>query len=110
MREHHPQHYRAAQATVWMTMIEELTEYGPEKIDLRSDILAAQQEYPQCTGEAYELPFPAEVSQTAWITDRALEFLTEASDEDLFAQISYVQPHNPLHHRRSSGSSVACLK
>lgn len=91
----HPQHYEAAKSTVWMTMVTELQEYGPDHVDLRSEILDAQQKFPQCTQEAYELPFPAEVSQTAWITDRARDFLLSA-EGDVFAQISYVQPHNPF--------------
>jgi choline-sulfatase len=96
VRETHPAHYDAALATVWMTMIEELKEYGPQKEDLLARILAAHERYPECTQEAYVLPYPAQVSQTAWITDRAVEFLECAGDRDLFAHISYVQPHNPF--------------
>ncbi|MFC7597610.1 sulfatase [Terrabacter sp. GCM10028922] len=92
----HPEHYDAALATVWMTMIRELKEYGPTKEDLRARVLAARERYPECTQEAYVLPYPGEVSQTAWITDRALDFLDSADDRDVFAQVSYVQPHNPF--------------
>lgn len=91
----HPEHYEAAQSTVWMTMVPDLAEYGPDGHDLRAEILAAQQRFPESTTEAYVLPFPAEVSQTAWITDRACDFLARA-EGDVFAQISYVQPHNPF--------------
>ncbi|MGH3585748.1 MAG: sulfatase-like hydrolase/transferase, partial [Pseudonocardia sp.] len=31
VRDHHPEHYEAAQATVWMTMIPELAAYGPDR-------------------------------------------------------------------------------
>jgi choline-sulfatase len=96
VREAHPEHYEAALSTVWMTMIDELTAYGPDNEDLRARILAAQQKYPESTTDAYVLPYPQEVSQTAWITDRALEFLQSAGDQDVFAHISYVQPHNPF--------------
>jgi choline-sulfatase len=96
VRDTHPEHYDAALATVWMTMIEELAEYGPDKEDLRARILAAQARYPECTDDAYVLPFPAEVSQSAWITDRAIEFLESADGRDVFAHVSYVQPHNPF--------------
>lgn len=91
----HPEHYQAAQSTVWMTMVPDLENYGPDHADLRSEILAAQKRFPESTGEAYELPYPAEVSQTAWITDRACDFI-QGADGDIFAQISYVQPHNPF--------------
>lgn len=96
VRDQHPEYYDAALATVWMTMVEDLTEYGPEKEDLRARILAAQERYPECTQEAYVLPYPAEVSQTAWITDRAIEFLEDGGERSLFAHVSYVQPHNPF--------------
>lgn len=95
VRHRHPEHYDAALSTVWMTMAPDLLEYGPDREDLRARILAAQQRFPKSTGNAYELPFPAEVSQTAWITDRACEFLRDATG-DVFAHISYVQPHNPF--------------
>jgi choline-sulfatase len=96
VRDTHPQWYDAAKATVWMTMVPELADYGPDHRDLRAEILDAQQRYPQTADLAYELPFPAEVSQTAWITDRACEFLRTVDDRDVFAQVSYVQPHNPF--------------
>ncbi|MCM3658588.1 sulfatase-like hydrolase/transferase [Agromyces mediolanus] len=92
----HPEHYEAALSTVWMTMSEDLLDYGPEHVDLRARILAAQERFPESTGEAYELPFPAEVSQTAWITDHACAFIADGGERDLFAHISYVQPHNPF--------------
>ncbi|KUL55380.1 hypothetical protein ADL22_00330 [Streptomyces sp. NRRL F-4489] len=97
VRDQHPGHYEAAQATVWMTMIPELTGYGPDRIDLRAEIEKARQRYPEAATEAYTLPFPAEVSQTAWITDRACDFVrSTAADTPFFAQVSYVQPHNPF--------------
>lgn len=96
VKANHPDHYQAALSTVWMTMIEGLSDYGPDHTDLRAEILAAHEAFPDSTSEAYELPFPAEVSQTAWITDRACEFLRSRPVGDLFAQISYVQPHNPF--------------
>jgi Arylsulfatase A and related enzymes len=95
VHENHPEHYEAAQSTVWMTMIPELESYGPDKIDLKSQILAARQKYPESATSAYELPFPEEVSQTAWITGRACEFI-ESAEGDIFAQISYIQPHSPF--------------
>lgn len=102
--EHHPQHYRAAQATVWMTMVPELRRYGPDHHDLAADIEAirathtwASPEFPDGNAWAYTLPFPAEVSQTHWITDRARDFVRETpADTPLFAHISYVQPHSPF--------------
>ncbi|SEQ00827.1 Arylsulfatase A [Streptomyces sp. yr375] len=96
VRETHPQWYDAAKATVWMTMVPELEDYGPDHENLRDEILDAQSRYPQTAQLAYELPLPAEVSQTAWITDRACEFLRHTPDGDVFAQVSYVQPHNPF--------------
>lgn len=100
----HPEHYRAALSTVWMTMTEGLADHGPDHRDLRSEIAKARLETPRATAdcpgaddEAYPLPFPAEVSQTAWITDRAIDFVRAVpADRPLFAHVSYVQPHNPF--------------
>lgn len=100
----HPEHYRAAQATVWMTMTEGLDDHGPDHRDLRAeierakcDIVWATDDCPLADDEAYPLPFPAEVSQSAWITDRAIEFVAGMPDDTaFFAHVSYVQPHNPF--------------
>ena len=95
VKKRHPEHYEAALSTVWMTMAPDLLAYGGDGEDLRAEILAAQQRFPESVGNAYELPFPAKVSQTAWITDRACDFLRSAVG-DVFAHVSYVQPHNPF--------------
>ncbi|MQA01601.1 MAG: sulfatase-like hydrolase/transferase [Streptosporangiales bacterium] len=100
----HPEHYQAAQATVWMTMLRGLDDYGPDHRDLRAEIERARKsvrwataDCPEADSEAYPLPFPAEVSQSAWITDRALEFIAGVpAQTPLFAHVSYVQPHNPF--------------
>jgi len=56
----------------------------------------ATDEFPDSHAGAYPLPFPEEVSQTSWVTERALEFLRSVPREQpLLAQISYVQPHAP---------------
>ena len=99
----HPEHYDSALATIWATRVPEFASYGPEKRDLSERIRRAREnmtwattEFPEATSGAYPLPFPEEVSQTSWITERALEFLRSVPNEQpLFAQISYVQPHAP---------------
>ncbi|QWF20796.1 sulfatase-like hydrolase/transferase [Nocardioides sp. LMS-CY] len=102
VRTEHPEHYRAACATVWMTMHPAL--YTAEGAALRDEIETAQRDWswttedrPWDTPEAYVLPFPAQVSQSTWITDRFLDFLDELPDgQPFFSQIGYVQPHNPF--------------
>jgi choline-sulfatase len=96
VREFHGEWYDAARATVWMTMVPELEDYGADHEDLRAQVLDSQSRYPQTTEFAYELPLPAELSQTAWITDRACDYLHTAGDRDVFLHVSYVQPHNPF--------------
>lgn len=104
VKETHPEHYEAALATVWTTMAPELGRYGPAEEDLAARIHAirrgvrwATPELPGGTPEVYTLPFPAAVSQTEWITGRALEFIrTTRPDQPLLAHVSYVQPHNPF--------------
>jgi len=92
----HPRHLRAALATCWPIPV------GENDRDLER-VLAARAGWswstPACPdGEEgfYALPFPEPVSQSAWITDRACDFLKEVPPETpLLAQVSYVQPHTP---------------
>jgi arylsulfatase A-like enzyme len=102
--EAHPAHYKAALATIWATEIPELKAYGEEQVDLsarireiRRDFEWATPEHPDNTAGTYTLPFPEEVSQTAWITQHALDFIDQTDeDQPLYAHISYVQPHSPF--------------
>ncbi|HUT23152.1 MAG TPA: sulfatase-like hydrolase/transferase [Sumerlaeia bacterium] len=99
----HPEHYEAALATIWPVAILDFAAYGPKKVNLReriekirSNFQWATPDFPNNTPGAYTLPFPEEVSQTNWITSRALEFIRGTrADRPLFAHISYVQPHGP---------------
>lgn len=103
VEQEHPEHYEAALATIWPTAIPDFAEYGRNGVNLRARIEKVRTEFqfvtpefPKNTGGAYTLPFPEEVSQTAWITGHTLEFLNETSaDQPIFAHISYVQPHGP---------------
>ncbi|MCL5743318.1 MAG: sulfatase-like hydrolase/transferase, partial [Acidobacteria bacterium] len=102
LREH-PEHLDAALATVWGTEIPELKAYGPQHLDLSARIKQirpkhrwATPEFPQNTAGHYTLPFPAELSQTEWITRHAVEIIRQADRRaPLYAHISYVQPHGP---------------
>lgn len=100
--ECHPEHLDAVLATVWAPLIPEFRKYGKNKINLYDRIKKAKEKYPWLTHEqadptheAYVLPFPKELSQTAWITGHALEFLETETSSPIFAQISYIQPHGP---------------
>jgi arylsulfatase A-like enzyme len=99
VRDEHGGHYEAALSCCWSTGIPELQSYGPEGEDLRDRITEARRRIG--AGERphgnYTLPFPEEVSQTAWITSNAIDFIREApADQPLHAHISYVQPHSPF--------------
>lgn len=99
----YPQHYEAALATVWPSAIPAFAAYGPRKTDLARRIRAIRKTFrwaterrPNATSQYYPLPFAEELSQTAWITGHALDFLAGADpDRPFFAHISYVQPHAP---------------
>jgi len=100
----HPEHVEAALATIWPVRIPELSAYGPDRVDLAERILAIRKsfdwrtpEFPGNTGGAYTLPFPEEVSQTAWIARHALDFIRGApAAQPLYAHVSFVQPHSPF--------------
>jgi len=94
VREEHPEHYEAVLATCWPD-VPGYAEYGPDKIDLRPAIREAKRKYPNVWGEP--LAFPEELSQSAWITSRAVDFIQETgTDQPFFAHVSYVAPHPPF--------------
>lgn len=99
-----PEHVEAALATIWPTAIPELSAYGPDRENLAERIRAIRRDFdwrtdafPGNTGGYYTLPFPEEVSQTAWITRHALDFIAGCpADQPLYAHVSTVQPHSPF--------------
>ncbi len=103
IEQNHPEDYDAALATVWPTSIPAFSSYGTNRTDLasrireiREDFRWGTNDYPNGTAQYYVLPFAEELSQTAWISDHALDFLACAAPErPFFAHISYVQPHAP---------------
>jgi arylsulfatase A-like enzyme len=103
VKEEHPQYYKAALATAWPLYADGFNQYGDEKIDICSEIIKAKKEvefatkeFPKNSDEAYTLPFPEEISQSAWITKHAVNFIeTTDINTPIFAQISYVSPHSP---------------
>ena len=102
LREH-PQHAASALATVWTTGVTGLRQYGPEKQDLAARVTEirkgfqwATARFPHGNHAMYTLPFPEQLSQTAWITRHAVEFITGTDPQQpLYAHVSYVQPHLP---------------
>ena len=101
IRSEHPDHARAALATIPNADLPVLAEYGPAGEDLRPAVAAAREATDLQTElagadmpAAYELPFPSALSQTEWITRNACAFL-ERTDRPWFAHVSYVQPHPP---------------
>ena len=103
VKEAHPEHYEAALSTAWRD-VPGYDKYGPDGVDLRPAIRAARKRFPRATEawpknsrKAYTLPFPEEVSQSSWITARALDFIRDTGvDQSFFAHISYVAPHGPF--------------
>jgi arylsulfatase len=97
-----PEHYEAALATIWPSRLPGFREYGPDGIDLserieriRSNFQWSIPGFPTGTSGFYALPFPAEMSQTEWITRNALRFIDESKSMPFHVHISYVQPHAP---------------
>ena len=103
VEKNYPQHFDTVLATVWSSDVPGFECHGPGKVNLRerieqirSEFQWARPEFPKNTPNLYVLPFPEEISQTAWITANALEFLRETPViQPLCANISYVQPHDP---------------
>lgn len=92
VRAAHPAHLEAALSTVWMTDAAAIAA-DPE---LSAEIRAARAMHPEVRGRSYLLPLPAELSQSAWIAERACDFLRAApAARDVFAYVGFVQPHDP---------------
>lgn len=103
IKSQHPEHYEAMVGTNdnWSKELPYFKSYGEEGTNL-CEIMDRQKEkrhqVPNAGFECYPLPFPEELSQTNWITDHALEFISSTpEDQALHAHISYVQPHPPFH-------------
>jgi len=104
VREHCREYFDAALATIWAVNIPEFKRYGAQGENLFQRIVTLRKkfrwktaQFPESTASWYTLPFPEEMSQTAWITARALEFIRETDpNQPLYAHISYVQPHPPF--------------
>jgi len=99
IKSEHPKHFEAAVSTAdgWSAELPYFDAYGEDRINL-TEIMRrekAKRALPKETGfDCYPLPFPEELSQTNWITDRALDFIREAPEgRSLYTHISYVQPH-----------------
>jgi len=61
---------------------------------------------------AHPAVVPDELSETAWLTDRAIEFMQRSGDERWCAHVSYIKPHWPYvvsdpFHRLVSPDDVA---
>ena len=98
IKEQHPEHYEKALATAWPMPY--ISEYGDDGEDLREARMAAVKKHlaPRQTHAfriMYESPLPAELCQTAWITDKALDFIDRNGSQPFFCNVSYVDPHDP---------------
>ncbi len=103
VQREYPQYYEAALATIWPSEIPELKRYGKDQVDLSTRIKKIQEtfswatkKFPNNSAETYTLPFPEPVSQTAWITRQAVDFIRNSNPaQPIYAHVSYVQPHGP---------------
>ncbi len=95
VEECHPEHYEAALSTAWGLDTPAYHSYGKNKINLCERIQRAKEKFDNGGKSAYPIPFPEEVSQSAWITQHAKHFIESTpKDTAIFAHISYVAPHS----------------
>lgn len=99
VRREHPDQYQKALSVSWPMPY--CSCYGSEAEDLTEPMRKAREEYLKPAQEAspwhhmYSSPLPAEVHQTTYITDLAVDFITRNADNPFFCHISYVDPHDP---------------
>ena len=104
VRENHPGSFDKVLGTIWPSKIPEYIEYGPDKENYyemieqaKENMVWATEEFPKNKPGRSTLPFPAEVSQTEWITMHAVDFIKSCNNQQpILAHISYVQPHSPF--------------
>lgn len=99
----HPEWFDAALATCWPMPY--LDRYGPGRLDLRDRWKRAFESHLRKRRESslwhlmYTSPLPPELGQTAYITDRGLDFmrrhLADHPDRPFCCMMSYVDPHDP---------------
>jgi arylsulfatase len=103
VRDEHPEHLEDVLRDIWPFEIPEMRAYGPDREDLTARIAElregydwASPEFPEGEAGFHPLHFPEEVSQSAWITRNACEFIRETDPAiPIMAHVSYVQPHGP---------------
>ncbi len=92
----HPEHFDAVLSTAGLfALMPGSAAFGPDRINLRERIKTLS------GGSLFApdgpLPFPEVLSQSNWITDRAIDFINETpATAPLYAHVSYVQPHGPF--------------
>lgn len=75
-----------------------LAEHGVDVPSVPTDLYQPDTSYPGAADHAsYWAParFPAELSETAFMTEKATEWLALNGDKPFFAHVSYVRPHPP---------------
>lgn len=99
--QEHPEYAEQALAVSWPMPY--LAHLPPEGQDRRPAWEAARRRHldplqqPPHRRIVHRSPLPAELHQTTWITDRAVESLDRLTDQDdpFFLYVSYVDPHDP---------------
>jgi arylsulfatase len=103
IEKNYPKHYENALATVWTLEVPGLKKYGKNNINIserakniRKNFKWGTKKYPNSNAFMYTLPFPEHLSQTSWISKKAIDFIKESEKNiPIYAHISYVQPHSP---------------
>lgn len=104
VRQNYPKEFNNVLATIWPSHIPEYYKYGPNKENyhdmiekVKKDFKWETEDFPRNKFGVSTLPFPAEVSQTEWITMHAVDYIKSCDkDKPFLAHISYVQPHGPF--------------
>lgn len=100
VRREQPEACYEALATVWSNM-PHLTSYGPEKVNLKAVVEQARRRVGPQTGpmvkyHAYESRIPPNATQTFWVGQKAVEFLSRRRPgERFYVYVSFVSPHDP---------------
>lgn len=97
IKKDHPEHYRAALAMCWdLPFVDE--KLRQENAGASAEYLKERQEQSEWY-LMYSSPLPAELHQTTFITDKAIDFISRheenSPDKPFCCFVSYVDPHDP---------------
>lgn len=99
IRDAHPQEYERALSLCWDPALRRLTGLERRMLERSRALYLLPRKEASSWRSMYESPLPAQLHDTAFITDRAIAFMADHlehhADQPFLCHVSYVDPHDP---------------